>query len=198
MLLPALFAYMRGIDEVRYVLILIPLFCLISISFNQSLSLKIFSNRKILFSIIIIPLILSITFIEYNKKDYNYEMEAFKISQEIVSRTDITNNFHKSGYVKTASLIQDWPELPEPNPTNGKIKHEFTKIPTNNVNSLESLIENSRNKKLEYLIIDNQSKLFDDFNYNEKEFFYLERLNSESLEQIKNYGQPLVNLFLHC
>ena len=187
MLLPALFAYMRGIDEVRYVLILIPLFCLISISFNQSLSLKIFSNRKILFSLIIIPLILSITFIEYNKRDYNYEMEAFKISQEIVSRTDITNNFHKSGYVKTASLIQDWPELPEPNPTNGKIKHEFTKIPTNNVNSLESLIENSRNKKLEYLIIDNQSKLFDDFNYNEKEFFYLERLNSESLEQIKNY-----------
>ncbi len=193
MLLPALFAYMRGIDEVRYILILIPLFCLISISFSESTAWKIFNNRKILSSIIILPIILSVAFIEYNKKDYDYEMEAFSISQEIVAITDITNDFYKSGYVKTASLIHEWPELPEPNPINGKILHEFTKIPINNIDSLELFIENSKNKKLEYLVIDKHSKIFDDFRNNVKEYSYLERLDSERLNQIENYDIFKIN-----
>ena len=54
-------------------------------------------------------------------------------------------------------------------------------------------IENSKNKKLEYLVIDKHSKIFDDFRNNVKEYSYLERLDSERLNQIENYDIFKIN-----
>ena len=69
MLLPALYAYTRGIDEIRYVLVALPLFCIISLSWNKSVSEKILKNRSIIVILIVLILISSITFIEFNKRD---------------------------------------------------------------------------------------------------------------------------------
>ena len=44
MLLPALYAYMRGIEEIRYVLVAIPLICILSISSSNIISEKISKN----------------------------------------------------------------------------------------------------------------------------------------------------------
>ena len=56
LLLPSLYAYIRGIDEIRYVLILMPLFVIISTAFSGSVNRKFLDNNK-MFTIIILFII---------------------------------------------------------------------------------------------------------------------------------------------
>ena len=87
MLLPAMYGFLRDINEIRYVLIFIPLICIISISFRKSISNKISHDKRIFVSLIIFSIVLSIGFIELEKRDYVYDRESFKISKEIISYT---------------------------------------------------------------------------------------------------------------
>ena len=175
MLLPALYAYTRGIDEIRYVLVALPLFCIISLSWNKSVSEKILKNRSIIVILIVLILISSITFIEFNKRDSIHDKESFLISQKIVELTSVTNAFHQSGYVKTAVLISDWPILPETGDT-GKIVHNFQKIPTKNHHDLAEFISDSKKYGLKYLIIDKDNELFNDLRKNPEVYPYLNKI----------------------
>jgi len=174
-LLPALFAYVRGIDEIRYVLVALPLFCIISISWNKSISEKISKNWGIIIILMILVLTLSIIFIEFEKRDSIHDRESSLVSQKIVELTNITNNFHQSGYVKTSVLISSWPVLPEAG-QNGKPIHVFQKMPTNNYHDLEEFIADSKKFDLRYLVIDKDDKLFDDLRKNPAGYPYLNKI----------------------
>ena len=63
MLLPAVYAYGRGIEEVRYVLVVVPILCILSISGISSISFKISKSNSAL--IILIILIMSSSIIFY-------------------------------------------------------------------------------------------------------------------------------------
>ena len=175
MLLPALYAYTRGIDEIRYVLVVLPLLCIVSLSWNKSVSEKILKNRSIIVILIVLILISSITFIEFNKRDSIHDIESFLVSQKIVELTSVTNAFHQSGYVKTAVLISDWPILPETGDT-GKIVHNFQKIPTKNHHDLAEFITDSKKYGLKYLVIDKDNELFNDLRKNPVGYPYLNKI----------------------
>ena len=175
MLLPALYAYTRGIDEIRYVLVVLPLLCIVSLSWNKSVSEKILKNRSIIVILIVLILISSITFIEFNKRDSIHDKESFLISQKIVELTSVTNTFHQSGYVKTAVLISDWPILPETSDS-GKIVHNFQKIPTKNHHDLAEFISDSKKYGLKYLVIDKDNELFNDLRKNPAGHPYLNKI----------------------
>ena len=174
-LLPALFAYVRGIDEIRYVLVALPLFCIISVSWNKSISEKISKNWGVIIILMILVLTLSIIFIEFEKRDSIHDRESSLVSQKIVELTNITNNFHQSGYVKTSVLISSWPVLPEAG-QNGKPIHVFQKMPTNNYHDLEEFIADSKKFDLRYLVIDKDDKLFDDLRKNPAGYPYLNKI----------------------
>ena len=59
-------------------------------------------------------LISSVIFIEFNKRDSVLDRESYLISEKIVEITDVTNTFNKNGYIKTAVLTSNWPDLLEP------------------------------------------------------------------------------------
>tara|TARA_B100000749_G_scaffold262716_1_gene235783 strand:- start:309 stop:1406 length:1098 start_codon:yes stop_codon:yes gene_type:complete len=175
MLLPALYAYTRGIDEIRYVLVVLPLLCIVSLSWNKSVSEKILKNRSIIVILIVLILISSITFIEFNKRDSIHDIESFLVSQKIVELTSVTNTFHQDGYVKTAVLISDWPILPETSDS-GKIVHNFQKIPTKNHHDLAEFISDSKKYGLKYLVIDKDNELFNDLRKNPAGHPYLNKI----------------------
>ena len=175
MLLPALYAYTRGIDEIRYVLVVLPLLCIVSLSWNKSVSEKILKNRSIIVILIVLILISSITFIEFNKRDSIHDIESFLVSQKIVELTSVTNTFHQDGYVKTAVLISDWPILPETSDS-GKIVHNFQKIPTKNHHDLAEFISDSKKYGLKYLVIDKDNELFNDLRKNPAGHSYLNKI----------------------
>ena len=174
-LLPALFAYVRGIDEIRYVLVALPLFCIISISWNKSISEKISKNRSVIIILIVLVLTSSIIFIEFEKRDSIHDRESFLVSQKIVELTNITNNFHQSGYIKTSVLISSWPVLPVAE-QNGKLIHVFQKMPTNNYHDLAEFIIDSKKSDLRYLVIDKDNKLFDNLRKNPAGYPYLNKI----------------------
>ena len=157
-LLPAIYAYGRGIEEYRYVLMAIPLICIVSILGIEYIS-KIKNDRRIMVLLISIVIITSISFIEIKKIDYQYERESFKISQEIISLSDISNNFDNAKYIKTAQLMDKWPELPEPDEY-GKIKETFYKISVKEFDNIESFIIDSEKLGLRYFVVDQNEDLF--------------------------------------
>ena len=172
MLLPAVYAYGRGIEEIKYVLVVVPMLCILSISGISLISFKISKNNSVLVVLIMLIMASSIIFIEFEKRDSTHDRESFLVSQKIVELTNVTNTFHQSGYVKTAVLSSNWPVLPEAG-QNGKLVSVFQKIPTKNYHDLEEFIIDSEKSSLKYLVIDKDNELFDDLRINPAKYPYL-------------------------
>jgi len=172
MLLPAVYAYGRGIEEIKYVLVVVPMLCILSISGISLISFKISKNNSVLVVLIMLIMASSIIFIEFEKRDSTHDRESFLVSQKIVELTNVTNTFHQSGYVKTAVLSSNWPVLPEAG-QNGKLVSVFQKIPTKNYHDLEEFIIDSEKYSLKYLVIDEDNELFDDLRINPAKYPYL-------------------------
>ena len=186
MFLPALYAYMRGIEEIRYVLIIIPLVCILSISWTNSISEKISKNLGVIIILMVLVLISSIIFIEFEKRDSIHDRESFLISQKIVELTNMTSSFHQSGYVKTAVLGSSWPVLPEAS-QNGKPIHVFQKVSTNDYDDLAEFIIDSRKYDLRYLVVDEDNELFAALRINPTVYPYLIKIFDSDEVGYKNH-----------
>ena len=186
MFLPALYAYMRGIEEIRYVLIIIPLVCILSISWTNSISEKISKNLGVIIILMVLVLISSIIFIEFEKRDSIHDRESFLVSQKIVELTNVTNTFHQSGYVKTAVLSSSWPVLPEAS-QNGKPIHVFQKVSTNDYDDLAEFIIDSRKYDLRYLVVDEDNELFAALRINPTVYPYLIKIFDSDEVGYKNH-----------
>jgi len=177
MILPALFAFVRGIDEIRYILILIPVFCIVSVSFDN-ITMKKISRNHIMIIICIVAFALSIIFVEMEKRDSIHDVESFKISQHILSLTNVTNSFNQDGYIKNAILFKDWPELPNADPERGgKLENQqFVKISTGNFNDLTEMIDKSRENELKYIVVDANEKLFNELREKPDKYPFLKKI----------------------
>ena len=192
MLLPALYAYTRGIDEIRYILILMPIFTILSVLWNKKIHEKI-TKTHIMLILLTLILFTSIFFIEMNKRDYVHDMKSFVVSKEIVKVTGITNSFDQGGYIKIAMLFSNWPQLPDSG-ADGKIKHEFEKIPIKEFKSIEELIIKSRDKGLEFIVVDENTEVFRDLRESSKEYVYLEKIFSyDETERKKEFSIFKIN-----
>ena len=174
MFLPAIYAYAREIDEVRYVLIILPLLCILSVSFSKFVSEKIQDNKKTLTVLIILVLILSIMFIEFKKRDTVHDLESYLVSEKIIELTDKSNRFNQGGYVKAAILISEWPNLPKAG-DNGKLILDYTSISTQKYNDFEDFMNNSKKLDLKYIVIDRDNKFFNEIKEYKHKYDYLEK-----------------------
>jgi hypothetical protein len=184
MLLPALYAYMRGIEEIRYVLVLIPLVCILSISWTNKISEQIPKKMSLLVILIVLVVISSIIFIEY-KQVSDYHRELFLVSQKIVELTDTStfhsntifagDAFHKDGYTQAVLLGHNWPYLPEPNES-GKLTSVFHKISSKNSNDIKHFITESQKIGLQYIVIDEDAKFFVDLHKDPSKYPYLDKV----------------------
>ena len=89
MLLPAFYAYGRGIEDVRFLFMIYPLFILLSVYGISKLQIR----KKDLMLVLVVSMIfvISFAFIDAKKIDYQYEKEVFLITKYIDERTDIIN-----------------------------------------------------------------------------------------------------------
>ena len=192
LILPAIYAYGRGIEEIRYVLVAIPLICILSTSWTSIISKKISKSRSVMIILIVLVSLISIIFIEFEMNDYAMYKEAFLVSQEIIKMTHITNTFTYSGFIKVAELFDTWPEIPNHDEV-GKIKHDFIKISTNNYDNILELIIDSKKYDLKYLVVDRNNEFFDDLRINQSDYNYLHKIDLNNFEQITNYSIYEIN-----
>jgi len=170
--IPMLYAYGRGIEESRYALILFPIFIIPVAYAVKKITLK---NYKILSVLIILfILISSVSFIEYNKIDYNHERESFLISKDIVNLTTVINaNPIDGNYLTVAKIIQTWPD------NNLEISDKKFKYSTIGFDSINDFIKENKKLGLSHIVTDGKnhdSNFTKDIFYNEFNYPYLTKI----------------------
>jgi len=177
MLIPAFYAYGRGIEETRYLYIIFPILCIISSFTMKKISFK-FKKENLIIVLIIIGIIFSsIIFLDYKKIDYEHEKQAYLIAKDITIIAKGINHYTPdSKWIQIAEISNSWPEIPLPKETNYNQSFEIKKISPNNYSSIEDYIKNSEEKGLTHIVVngeDGNPKFLNNVFYNEKEYSYL-------------------------
>ena len=149
----------------------------ITTAFSGSVNRKFLDNNKMFTIIILFIIISSISFIEYQKKDEVNRENSFLISQEIVKRTNVTNSYDQSGYLKASILLNNWPNFPKPDlDRSGKLEFDFNIIDTKQFENIEEFIVKARDNNLKFIVVDNQNQFFDEFYDESSKFNYLKKV----------------------
>jgi hypothetical protein len=184
--MPIFYAYIVQAQDTRYLYFLFPIFSLISL-YSVKFYLSKISKKNIALVIMITGILIgSIVVYEYLKNDYEIEKEQNEISK-IISKDVIGINFHPSQtqYIRANELPITWPFVFNDN------NHVIKIISTENENSLEDYIINSKNN-LSHIIVDDHSNLPEFLRnvYNfEEEYEYLDKVydskNSDFKHRVK-------------
>ena len=178
--------------DTRYVFVLFPIFCVISLFGIKWISDH-FNNKKIVLSFIIIAIIISsLSFLEYKKPDYTNDLEAYKIT-ELIDKKVIGINNHTNVvkyYMKIAQFSEQWSITKINNDWNRWIHENYkTKAVTSTGNTLEEYIDNAEGLNLSHIITDDSKdnpKFLIDVMNNEKKYPYLIK-EFDSIENNFNY-----------
>lgn len=147
--IPALYAYSREIQETRYLLVLIPLFSIISLFIIEKIEIKI--KRRKLFLIMFVAIILfsSIIFLEIKKYDYQHQIESFLLAQQIAKIANGVNNYYpEETYLVPAQLPDKWPAL------RSSVEFKVSISPTDGFDSLKNYIKFGKENGLSHLVVD--------------------------------------------
>ena len=194
-----LYTHGRGIQEVRYYLILYPVIILICCFGLEKIKSSI-NNRTLIISIFLFITILSIAYLEYDKMNYGLERESFELTSKSLEIANKINagSLHGS-YITTASMIDKWPELHRPNEAKDRKISPFVKcvsekdnvqwliIREGNVDvnctkgseSLEDFIKSNKEKGLDHIVVDEfkrKPSFIQNVFENEEMYPYLEKV----------------------
>ena len=183
MLLPAFYAYGRGIEDVRFLFMIYPLFILLSVYGISKLQIR----KKDLMLVLVVSMIfvISFAFIDAKKIDYQYEKEVFLITKFIDERTDIINaDSADLKYKRASTIVVNWPDLPKPT-SDSHIGYSLYLESTKEFTSIKSFIESNKEKNLQYIAVDghqDQPEFLYDVFVNDKEYPFLKKIfDSEEL-----------------
>jgi len=180
--MPIIYASSRGIAEPRYLLVLFPIFSLISVYTVKEITKK-FNNSKLISIVFIIAiLVLSVVYLDYNKNDYDYELDIYHVGLEVSKRTSVINDYHPEvkyvhNKIDVASHLGTFPVL------SSEIKQKIKLIETHEYDSLNEFIDYGKNEGLMHIVTDeneNRQQFLRDVFYNEKKFPYLTKIYDSS------------------
>ena len=190
MLLPIIYASSRAYEEPRYFLTLFPIFSLISIYTIKEITRKFNGIKPISIIVIVAILSSSIVFLDYNKIDYAYELDAYHIGLEVSKNTSGINYYFPEGRyvhhkIDTASNLEIFPILSSEIEKKVKlIKMQESRIMVaDNDTSLYEFIDYGKSEGLTHIIADgneNRAQFINDVFENEEKFPYLTKLYDSS------------------
>ena len=182
MLMPIIYASSRGITEPRYLLVLFPIFSLISVYTVKEIT-KRFAKTKFVLIIFVVGILLSsIVFLDYNIIDYEHELEAYDIGLEVSRNTSVISDYHpESKYahnkIDVATNLETFPIL------SSEIKQKVKLIETYGFHSLNEFIVYGEREGLTHIVVDdnqNRSEFLKDVFGNEEKYVYLNKIYDSS------------------
>ena len=98
MLIPAFYGYSRGFQELKYLYVLYPIFCILA-CFTFKIFFEKFHRKNLIFCMIIVGLVFSsLIFVDWKSMDKEHEREAFQIMAQISDKNmKINTDFGKYG-----------------------------------------------------------------------------------------------------
>ena len=182
MLMPIIYASSRGITEPRYLLVLFPIFSLISIYTIKEITKK-FDKTKFFLIIFVVGILLSsIVFLDYNIIDYEHELEAYDIGLEVSRNTSVISDYHpESKYahnkIDVVTNLETFPIL------SSEIKQKVKLIETHGFYSLNEFIDYGEGEGLTHIVVDdnqNRPQFLKDVFRNEEKHMYLSKIYDSS------------------
>ena len=184
-LLPAaLYAYGRNFQEVKYLLVLLPILSIFSAYVFQIFNF--FENFKYLSLIIFIIFLVGLVFVVMNNDEMILDNEKFRVTQFIVQNATGVNTYPGIGFLKVATLFEIWPD---PLPLNDFLRTTYyvEKFPCENSNSINEFLKNSENKISHLVVLQKNNCEFLDELFNSpdnlqyvKKVFQTTKLNVEN------------------
>lgn len=191
MLIPAAYAYSRGYQEPRYLLILFPIFSLISVFTIKQFLEKVKRNTTLIVIIIVVGILIgSIVYIENKGLNKTHQEESYQIAIKISKLAKGINPYSEIEYIKTSYILNSQ------FPTLKSMIIETPKIIqySSNVTFNEFISEN-RGKGLTHIVTDglfvSDSKVgqtLNDVFLHEKRYQYLKKVYDSSYD---DYGYRL-------
>jgi hypothetical protein len=188
-----IYAYGRGIQDTRYLLVLLPIFSLLCCyGFNY---LTKYNIKKITIIVICTVIVSSCVFVEYRNQDNIFESEIYEGTLFLVNNAEGVNTYPGNKYVTVAELQNSWPELP-PKGENGKMIFATTKTSIGGFDKPIEYIKFNEDKGLTHIVVikENEEKFFDDIYINENNYPFLEKIyDSNELEMNTKYKIFMIN-----
>jgi len=181
--IPAFYAYSIPLLDTRYLFMIYPIFCIISVFTVKKFS-SYFKKENIIISLIIIGIVFSsIIFLELNSDEGFQKFEAGQIAKEIINEPKIMNSFYpEDHYLESAFLPEKWSDFEDlflGKRIDGlyirnSISNPITTISTEGYFSIEDFI--NENEELTHIYADGKkerSKFILDVFENEKQYEFL-------------------------
>ena len=186
MIIPALYAYGREIQEPRYLLVLIPIFSVVSVyGLNK---FRLFSNDFWIVIFFIGIMLTSVLFLWYMEDEqYIIKKETYYVSKVVADIANGVNNYERAYLLKPAELDQKWPEplqIADSGELKGEIVTQTKRIVVDDSSNLEEFIQNSRILGLSHLVVfeKNQEEILDRVFLQPEKYPYLEiEFNSKDM-----------------
>ena len=196
LLIPAFYAYSRNFQDVRYLLIILPIFCIFSSFFIKNITenIKYKKSFLILFTGIIIAS--TIGFIEYKNVDKTNQVEVYEFSKMVYSIVSITNYFSHAEYLDSMRMesLEEFPILRKDLPVGIPIIYTDYSVKYENI---EEFIEKNRIKGLTHIIVDkgdSRTDIFNDVFVNEEEYTYLTKIFDTFDNEYKDYHAKIFEI----
>ena len=163
------YAYSRGIEELRYLFVLLPLLSVISLFTINRFLYKRKKQNSLLIILIISLIILSLGFLEWKKSDNMHEYEAYEISKKVVeSATKINVYYPESKYVRVGEMhSQTLSEIS---------KSDIYWLEVASARDYNTLTDFIIESKVSHLVVDggkNRAQFLNDIFYNERDYPFL-------------------------
>lgn len=144
MILPTIYAYINGFNDVRYLFILYPAFVFLSLFTLQIIKNNV-KKTSIFFILILCILICIGIIVNFEQKDQTeLSKEYFLVSQKVVNLATGYNLYSPaSQYIKSAEIENRWPSSLIATQS-GHVVKEIVPIPYDSYETLNDYIENSK------------------------------------------------------
>ena len=171
-LIPALYAYARGFEEIRYVYPLLPILIIASLFLIQKIILKIKKQNVITLGLIVLIIISSTIYLDYRQPDYEYEKDAIEIARFVHHLPGKINNYgHGSNYVEIIGLEdKKFPIL-----SSTVVQHHLD-MPKIQGLTINEIMQNAKYEELSYLGISGDDKILSDIYHEKHNYPYLEKI----------------------
>jgi hypothetical protein len=172
--LPALYGYTLSALDTRYLYVLFPMFCVLTVLPIEKFSLKFSKQNLIIIGIIVAIFVSSISVYDYLKIDYEHEKEAFEIMKDIAGLAIGINELdNEVRYIPTVYTINQWPT------TYKNLDFKTVIIKFEKGKSLQEFIIESKEKGLSHIIIDdknNRPTFMQEIFFEEEKYNFLEKV----------------------
>ena len=193
-ILPALYAFSRGISDIRYLFVTLPILSIFSVYTLEVFSYKLKKPRIKILLIIIVIIAISLVFFQTNLPNYEYERESYLLSQKIYEiASGINASYYPEGTYLRVAQFSDI-TFPTSSVQVKQAKSDMIFVSSNGIDNIEDYITYGRDKGLTHLVVDERfiydSKRADDFLddvfENEERYSYLIK-EFDSIEEGYSY-----------